>query len=128
MVSKITHTNWAIINELFIRISLCFRPSSTRGRGHAHYSAASEAPAPIPNRGTPPTLETDQTSHPSIQFTNRNSFSPLLVKSFNIFYNKAKDFVVQLNVMLLVSALISITFKINIKHIQKRCKNLIDFF
>ncbi|KAL0901835.1 hypothetical protein ABMA27_006996 [Loxostege sticticalis] len=31
------------------------RPSSTRGRGHAHYSAASEAPAPIPNRGTPPT-------------------------------------------------------------------------
>ncbi|CAH2989692.1 unnamed protein product [Chilo suppressalis] len=31
------------------------RPSSTRGRGSAHYSTASDAPQPVPNRGTPPT-------------------------------------------------------------------------
>ncbi|XP_047019611.1 mucin-5AC isoform X2 [Helicoverpa zea] len=33
------------------------RPTSTRGRGSAHYSTASEAqsPQPAPNRGTPPT-------------------------------------------------------------------------
>ncbi|KAM3967605.1 chitin deacetylase-like 5 [Aphomia sociella] len=31
------------------------RPSSTRGRGSAHYSTGSEGPQPAPNRGTPPT-------------------------------------------------------------------------
>ncbi|XP_059055130.1 uncharacterized protein LOC131849147 [Achroia grisella] len=31
------------------------RPSSTRGRGSAHYSTGSDVPQPVPNRGTPPT-------------------------------------------------------------------------
>lgn len=36
-----------------------YRPTSTRGRGSAHYSTsgASESSPQTPNRGTPPTLD-----------------------------------------------------------------------
>lgn len=44
--------------DTFIIFHNC-RPTSTRGRGSAHYSTlgGNDASQPAPNRGTPPTLE-----------------------------------------------------------------------
>ncbi|KAL4713961.1 hypothetical protein ACJJTC_015615 [Scirpophaga incertulas] len=48
------------------------RPTSTRGRGSAHYSTGSEAPQPIPNRGTPPT-RSRPTLKPSTAIVSKSS-------------------------------------------------------
>ncbi|CAG9796976.1 unnamed protein product [Diatraea saccharalis] len=45
----------ALFTEAMTPSRYTARPSSTRGRGSAHYSTASDAPQPVPNRGTPPT-------------------------------------------------------------------------
>ncbi|RVE45208.1 hypothetical protein evm_010149 [Chilo suppressalis] len=48
-------TTPALLTEAMTPSRYTSRPSSTRGRGSAHYSTASDTPQPVPNRGTPPT-------------------------------------------------------------------------
>lgn len=63
-----------------------FRPTSTRGRGHAHYSTQNGGDAtPVPqsaNRGTPPTLEQN------INYTMKSLYISLFFYIFTylIFY------------------------------------------
>ncbi|XP_026758821.2 uncharacterized protein LOC113518216 [Galleria mellonella] len=48
------------------------RPSSTRGRGSAHYSTGSDGSQPAPNRGTPPT-RSRPTLKPSTAIVSKSS-------------------------------------------------------